>query len=77
MRTIPRRYPNLPGPPGERRVFCDYCGIKWYRSELHRDASGFLACPDEGDGRDATTLDRLNARAAAAAARPRPGRRLD
>lgn len=59
---MPRRYPNLPGPRGERRVACDYCGCVYYRSSLRRDASGFLACPDE-TGRDAVTLDRANAAA--------------
>lgn len=73
--TMPRKYP-LPAPGGERRVFCDYCGIKWYRSEMKRDASGRLACPDDQSGRDAVTLDRANARAAALATRPKP-RRLD
>lgn len=60
MRTIPRRYP-FPAPRGERRYTCDYCGMKWYISQLRRDASGFYACPDDQDGRDTVTLDRLNA----------------
>jgi hypothetical protein len=45
-------------------VTCDYCGIKWYRSECRVDASGFLACPDDQDGRDQVTCDRQNQAAA-------------
>lgn len=63
MRTIPRNI-ALPLPRGERRVTCDYCGAKWMRSDCIRDASGFLACPDDQEGRDAVTLDRLNAASA-------------
>jgi hypothetical protein len=70
--TMPRQYGRLPGPPGERRVVCDYCGITWYRSACRRDASGFLACPDDQSGRDTATLDRLNAQAAAQVRYPRP-----
>lgn len=58
--SIPRRYPQLPGPPGERKVMCDYCGIDWYRSVCRRDAAKLLACPDCQPGRDTVTLDRLN-----------------
>jgi hypothetical protein len=50
MRSIPR----------ERRRDCDYCGIKWYMSELRKDAAGFYACPDDQSGRDVVTLDRQN-----------------
>lgn len=76
-RTISRHY-RLPAPAGERRVNCDYCGMKWYRSELVRDPSGYLACPDDQDGRDISTLDRLNSQYAARAAQARhPLRRLD
>jgi hypothetical protein len=42
-------------------VACDYCGVSWPRFKLRRDGAGLFACPDEGDGRDARTLDRLNA----------------
>lgn len=74
MLTMPRRYPGK-APPGERRVSCDFCGIKWYRraSGMYRDASGQLRCPDCADGRDAVTLDRINAEAAASARVPSPG----
>ena len=40
---------------------CDYCGVLWRRSQLRRDGAGHLVCPDEGDGRDSVTLDKLNA----------------
>lgn len=73
MRTIARKYSPLPGPPGERRVSCDYCGITWMRSQCRRDAAGFLACPDDQDGRDTVTLDRANAAGAAEVRLPRPG----
>lgn len=59
MRTIPRRL-NRNDHQGDYRCLCDYCGITWMRSELVRDGSGLLRCPDE-TGRDAVTLDRLNA----------------
>lgn len=68
---MPRRYSALPGPPGERRVTCDYCGIEWYRSQCRRDPAGFLACPDDQGGRDTVTLNRLNAEAAAQVRYPR------
>jgi hypothetical protein len=69
VRSIPRRYPHEHVLPGERQDMCAYCGARWYRSELRRDASGYLICPDDDDGgRDRVTLDRGNA---AAAMRPR------
>lgn len=48
-------------PRGDVVAMCDYCGVNWYRSQLYRDASGFLVCPDEGPGLDAVTLDQENA----------------
>ena len=71
MLTMPRRYP-FPAPRGERREYCSYCGILWYRSSLRRDAAGFLACPDDQGGRDTVTLDRLNAAGAQQVRLPRP-----
>ena len=62
MLTKPRKYP-FPAPPGEYSTTCDYCGCEWYRSDLRRDASGFLACPDDQDGRDTVTLQRLETEA--------------
>lgn len=70
--TMPRRYGELPGPPGERRVACDYCGMTWYRSDLRRDPTGFLACPDDQQGRDVVTLDRANRAHLERALRRRP-----
>lgn len=71
--SIPRRYGSLPGPPGERRVRCDYCSLLWYRSQLRRDPAGFLACPDGcQDGRDTVTCDRQNAANAAQTRGRRP-----
>lgn len=69
--TMPRRYTGK-APAGERRVICDFCGMTWYRSVCRRLPGGMLACPDDQDGRDSTTLDRLNAANAAAARLPRP-----
>lgn len=71
MRTMPRQYP-FPAPAGERRVDCAYCGLKWYRSQCIRDATGQLVCPDDQDGRDNVTLDRANVAAAAQATRRTP-----
>lgn len=39
---------------------CDYCGAAYYRDQLVRNESGFLACPDDRKGRDEVLLDRLN-----------------
>lgn len=66
MRTIGTHWN---GEPGDYPCFCDYCGVKWRRSQLRRDGSGKLYCPDEGDGRDAVTLSKLNAAAALAGRR--------
>jgi hypothetical protein len=41
---------------------CSYCGVQWRRSQLRRDASGNLACPDEGPGLDVVSLSEGNAR---------------
>ena len=62
---MPRRLPEC-HPRGDYRARCAYCGVHWYRSEMWVDGSGNLVCPDEGDGRDAVTLSKLNAEAAAA-----------
>jgi hypothetical protein len=71
MRTIPRNYPSLPGPPGERKAMCDMCSMFWYRSAMRRMPGGQLWCPDE-TGRDAVTCDRVNAQNGARATRRRP-----
>jgi len=51
-----------PGTATAYPVMCTVCGSLWPRSKMRRDGSGQLICPDEGDGRDAVTLDRANAR---------------
>lgn len=43
---------------------CAYCGVHYPRSRLRKDAMGFLVCEAEGQGKDALTLDRLNAEGA-------------
>ncbi len=60
MRTIKRQWPSN-APRGDIQVICDYCGIQWRRSQLRRDRSGLLACPDDVRGRDSVTLDEGNA----------------
>ncbi len=60
MRTIGRRWPVGIGP--DRQAICSYCGAQWRRSQLRRDASGNLACPDEGPGLDIVSLSEGNAR---------------
>ena len=39
---------------------CDYCGVKWRRSQLRVDGSGLFVCPDEGPGLDNLTLEEGN-----------------
>ncbi len=60
MRTIGRHWPSS-APRGDYPAYCDYCGVKWRRSLLKRDAAGLFRCPDEGNGRDAVTLAQLEA----------------
>lgn len=61
MRTIGKHWY---GPGGDFQSLCDYCGVQWRRSQLHRDGSGLLACPDEGRGLDTVTLSKGNAETA-------------
>lgn len=61
---------------------CDRCGTRWNRSDLWRDLEGLLNCPQEGKGRDATSLTKANVASAKAYARaydrpPRFPGRLD
>src|SRR6187549_4299774 len=63
MRTITRHRP-LKSPPGDTACLCSYCGVLFYRSEMFRDASGNLCCPDDAGGLDAVTLSMGNAEAA-------------
>lgn len=60
MRTIGKRWPRN-APRGDYTAECSYCGVAYRRSSLVRDGSGRFACPDDARGRDAVTLDRLNA----------------
>lgn len=46
MRTIGKHWPSSV-PRGDHPWLCDYCGVKWRRSQLRRDGSGLLACPDD------------------------------
>jgi hypothetical protein len=48
------------------RATCDFCGARFDLRDLTRDASGLLRCPQEGDGRDAVTLNEANVAAAEA-----------
>lgn len=54
MRTIGRRYS---GPSRNWEEECSYCGVTWLRSELTLDVAGYLACPDDRDGRTAKEID--------------------
>lgn len=60
MRTIGRRWPEDAGP--DRQALCSYCGVQWRRSELTRDPSQNLACPDCAPGLDVVSLSEGNAR---------------
>lgn len=48
---------------------CSLCGVPWPRGKMVKMPGGSLVCPDDR-GPDATTLDRLNARAARSRRRP-------
>lgn len=61
MKSIGSRWK---GPPWDYAATCDYCGTRWPRSKMYRDGAGLLVCPTEGDGLDAVTLNRDNARMA-------------
>lgn len=65
MRTIGRRRRH--GEHGT--ALCDRCGTRWSRSDLWRDLEGLLNCPQEGTGRDATSLTKANVASAKAYAR--------
>lgn len=60
MRTISRRLPEGHGP--NRVALCSYCGVQYFRSQLTRDASANLACPDCAPGLDIVSLTEGNAR---------------
>lgn len=63
MRTIGRKWPQ--SWRGSYAAHCDYCGVRWPRCKMVRDAAGLLACPDDQAGRDTVTLDQENAAGAA------------
>lgn len=52
--TIGRRYQ---GPTRQWSESCDYCGVSWHRSEMRLDENGYLACPDDRDGRASKAID--------------------
>lgn len=60
MRTVGKKWPSGIGP--DRQAICSYCGVQWRRSQLTRDASGNLACPDDASGLDVVSLSEGNAR---------------
>lgn len=51
---IGRRYS---GRKREYTADCDYCGVRFHRAELVLNPEGFLACPDDRDGRTAIEID--------------------
>jgi len=57
MRSIGRFWNRKKGDYVE---MCSYCGMPWMRSDLRVDGGGSFVCPQEGNGRDATTLNELN-----------------
>ena len=59
MRTIPRKWPSR-NQRGDRQASCSYCGVQWMRSQLVRDMSGNLMCPD-CIGPDELELSMMNA----------------
>lgn len=59
MRTIGKKWPVGIGP--DRQALCSYCGVQWRRSQLHRDRSENLACPDCAPGLDVVSLSEGNA----------------
>lgn len=54
MTTIGRKYS---GPRRNWAERCDYCDVMWHRNELRLDENGYLACPDDRDGRVEKALD--------------------
>lgn len=58
MQTIGRKWNSR--IKGDYAWKCDYCGMMWKRSKLRKDGAGLFVCPQEGPGRDAVTLTRLN-----------------
>lgn len=48
-----------PRVKGDYADYCSYCGSKFFRSELVRERTGKLRCPDEGEGLDEASLAEL------------------
>jgi hypothetical protein len=63
VKTISKHWPRN-APRGDRPAICGYCGVQWRRSQLRRDRSGLLACPDDRKGLDVVSLAEGNARLA-------------
>lgn len=64
MKTIPNHV-DPSWPRGTHQAKCDYCGAAFMRHQLRRNESGFLACPDDQQGRDEVQLNRMNAESGA------------
>lgn len=62
MRTIGRHWPSK-APINDYAACCDFCGVRWRRSQLRVDEDGRLRCPDEGDGMSASAQAKEEARA--------------
>jgi len=62
MRTTGRHYPD-DLPQGDIACLCDYCGTRYYRSQLRRDQAGLLACEKDYGG-DVVTISEENAQGA-------------
>lgn len=73
MKTIGKHRPRS-SPVGDTQAACDYCGVRWLRSQLRYDEGGRLVCPQEGPGHSEVALDRM---VAEDAARPRAQIRPD
>lgn len=54
MSTIGR---NHVGPARTWAEECSYCGVMWLRTDMVRNADGYLACPDDREGRTAIEID--------------------
>jgi len=68
-RTIGRHWPSS-APRGDYVVLCDYCGVRYRRSQLVRKGNGRLACSgpgtlDDADGRDEVELSEMTGRGTA------------
>lgn len=71
MSTIGRHHH---GTRRDTQSECAYCGVVYLRSELRLNMEGFLACPDDWDGRTALEIDYQRAIDAAVPSEIRPAR---